>query len=285
MTTTSFTQKTIFLVFISILFLSPIISSAQWTQLGFNIDGEAVGDLSGAQISLNASGNRIAIGAQENNGNGDNSGHVRIYEWIGTTWMQLGVDIDGEAEGDQSGISVSMNAVGDRIAIGATENDGNGAEAGHVRIYEWNGTSWVQLGGDIDGEAAGDRSGYVSMNASGNRLAIGAGGNDGNGADAGHVRIYDWNGTAWNQLGADIDGEAAGDISAAVCMNAFGNKLAIGAFLNDGNGTDAGHVRVYEWNGLAWTQLGADIDGEYAGDESGRSISINSSGDLSLIHI
>ena len=33
--------------------------------------------------------------------------------------------------------SVSMNAAGDRVAIGADENDGNGADAGHVRLYEW----------------------------------------------------------------------------------------------------------------------------------------------------
>jgi hypothetical protein len=28
----------------------------------------------------------------------------------------------------------------------------------------------------------------------------------------------------------------------------------------------SGHVRVYNYNGSAWTQLGSDIDGEAAGD-------------------
>ena len=32
---------------------------------------------------------------------------------------QLGSDIDGEAQSDNSGISVSMNSDGDRVAIGA----------------------------------------------------------------------------------------------------------------------------------------------------------------------
>ena len=50
-------------------------------------------------------------------------------------WAQLGLDIDGEATGDQSGYSVSMNAAGDRVAIGAVLNDGNGSESGHVRVY------------------------------------------------------------------------------------------------------------------------------------------------------
>ena len=54
-----------------------------------------------------------------------------------------------------------MNAAGDRVAIGADYNDGNGYNAGHVRIYDWNGSSWVQQGQDIDGEAAGDYSGCL----------------------------------------------------------------------------------------------------------------------------
>ena len=137
---------------------------------------------------------------------------VRVYEWSGVSWTQLGIDIDGEAASDASGFTVSMSAAGDRVAIGAFENDGNGSNSGHVRIYEWSGVSWTQLGIDIDGEAASDGSGIaVSMSAAGDRVAIGAYKNDGNGTDAGHVRIYKWNGTSWIQQGQDIDGEAAGD--------------------------------------------------------------------------
>jgi hypothetical protein len=38
---------------------------------------------------------------------------------------------------------------------------------------------------------AGDGAGSVSLSSDGNRLAIGAGGNDGNGDASGHVRVYD----------------------------------------------------------------------------------------------
>jgi hypothetical protein len=60
----------------------------------------------------------------------------------------------------ESGRSVSLSADGSRVAIGAPYNDGNGNYAGHVRIYEYSGGSWTQLGADIDGEAALDKSGY-----------------------------------------------------------------------------------------------------------------------------
>jgi hypothetical protein len=137
---------------------------------------------------MNAAGDRVAIGA---NGNGSGAGHVRVYSWNGTAWTKLGADIDGETISDQSGYSVSINAAGDRVAIGAWLNGGNGSASGHVRVYSWNGTAWTKLGADIDGEAAGDLSGWsVSMNAAGDRVAIGARLNDGNGSGAGHVRIY-----------------------------------------------------------------------------------------------
>ena len=48
------------------------------------------------------------------------------------------------------------------VAIGASGNDGNGSDSGHVRLYAWDGSSWVQRGSDIDGEAAGDFSGSRS---------------------------------------------------------------------------------------------------------------------------
>ena len=106
-----------FLTFIILLIIIPFNSSAQWTQLGLDIDGEAAHNGSGISVSMNAVGNRLAIGAYLNNGNGTLSGHVRIYELdsISTVWIQLGIDVDGEASGDQSGSSISMNSNGNRI--------------------------------------------------------------------------------------------------------------------------------------------------------------------------
>jgi len=255
-------------------------SGTAWTQLGADINGEAVGDESGWSVSMSADGNRVAIGARGADGGDVDTGHVRVYAWSGTVWTQLGTDIDGEAFGDQSGWSVSISADGNRVAIGAPTNISNGNGAGHVRVYTWSGTAWTQLGADIDGEGFNDQSGYsVSMSADGNRVAIGATGNSDNGARSGQVRVYTWSGTAWVQLGTDIDGEAAEDLSGfSVSMSTDGNRVAIGAIENAGNGVSSGHVRTYTWSGTAWTQLGADIDGEASGDQSGYSVSLSADG-------
>ena len=108
------------------------------------------------------------------------------------SWTKLGLDIDGEAQSDFSGFSVSLSADGLTVAIGAVYNDGNGSSSGHVRIYKYLNNVWTKLGSDIDGEAENDNSGYsVSLSADGLTVAIGATGNgNGNGSFSGHVRIY-----------------------------------------------------------------------------------------------
>jgi hypothetical protein len=47
-------------------------------------------------------------------------------------WMQLGDDIDGEGASDWSGMSVSLSADGNTVAIGSHGNDDNGAVLGYL---------------------------------------------------------------------------------------------------------------------------------------------------------
>ena len=87
---------------------------------GMDIDGEAEDDYSGRSVSLSADGSIVAIGAY-NDGNGTGSGHVAYtcgMEAVGSK----GVDIDGEAEDNYSGYSVSLSDDGSVVAIGAIDN-------------------------------------------------------------------------------------------------------------------------------------------------------------------
>ena len=275
-----------FLALVSVISLgavstvSPAWAVGAWTQVGSDIDGEAAGDYSGKSVSWSSDGTRVAIGAPNNYGGADYAGHVRVYDWTGTAWVQVGSDINGEAFDDRSGTSVSLSSDGSRVAIGAPANDGNGDAAGHVRVYTLTGGAWVQVGADIDGEAAGDYSAEtVSLSSNGTRVAIGAGGNLGGGSYRGHVRVYDWTGSAWVQVGADIDGEADYNASStSVSLSSDGSRVAIGARYNSGTANGAGHVRVYGLTGGAWAQLGSDIDGEAMFDSSGTSVSLSSDG-------
>jgi len=111
------------------------VLSATWQLIGGDIDGEDQNNRSGSSVSLSGDGYTLAIGAIGNSANGNNSGHVRVYQYDGTDWFQKGGDIDGDAAFDQFGFSVSLSSDGNIVAIGATGNDGNGSNSGHVRIY------------------------------------------------------------------------------------------------------------------------------------------------------
>ena len=254
-------------------------SGTAWVQKGVDIDGEAADDRAGWSVSM-PDANTLAIGAPQNDGGGIDAGHVRVYTWSGTAWVQKGLDIDGEAAGDWSGYVIMPDA--NTVAIGAALNDGGGIDAGHVRVYTWSGTAWVQKGVDIDGEAADDRSGWSVSMPDTNTLAIAAYNNDGGGNNAGHVRVFTWSGTAWVQKGVDIDGEAAEDWSGGSVSMPDANTVAIGAPQNDGGGIGAGHVRVYTWSGTAWVQKGVDIDGEAAFDQSGFPVSMPDANTLAI---
>lgn len=163
-----------------------------WNQTGIDIDGETGDDRSGSSVALSNNGDYVTIGAPLNDGNGNASGHVRVYQYDGA-WEQIGDDIDGETDGDRSGSSVSISSNGRIVAIGAPYNDGNGAYSGHTRVYRCEGDIWNQIGIDIDGEEGNNRSGFsVSLTKNANALAIGAPLN--NNSD-GHVRVYDLSAT------------------------------------------------------------------------------------------
>ena len=118
-----------------------VAGTGTWKQIGQDITGEAIGDEFGWSVSISDDGKTIAVGADTNDGNGEDSGHVRIYRLSddGTSWKQIGDDIDGEAVGDNLGALVSLLANGSMVAIGAPAAGINGVWTGQVKVYQLGG--------------------------------------------------------------------------------------------------------------------------------------------------
>jgi hypothetical protein len=274
-------------------------SGNSWVQRGdsFGIEGVAAGDSAGVRIKLNGSGNIIAVGAIGNDASGSNSGHVRVFQWTGTGWTKLGSDINGVAAGDQFGAGISLSDSGYVLAAGAQSNDGTTGNIsdnrGHVRVFEYNlsQSEWIPKGSPIVGEWPGDLFGAsLSLDSTGNTLAIGAERNRGNSAitnaNVGHVRVFQWSGSAWAPKGDELIGEKLGDQFSRVSLNSDGTVLAVGAYNSDGvynimnsNG-QVGRVTVYNWAGSTWTPKGTVIDGERLGDQAGISVSLSADGNI-----
>ena len=284
----------------------PNFGPVGWNRLGADIDGKAADDRSGWSVSLSADGSIVAIGAVNNTGNVPTQdeygnilvvGHVRVYQWnqSSSLWEQIGQDIDGEAIGYGSGYSLALSSNGNTVAIGTPDNyesENLLRNIGYVCVYDYDGSQWIKRGSNIYGKSLDDHSGYsVSLSSDGNIVAIGAPSEFFDFTSSGHVRVYYWDTlptpNKWTQLGQDINGEAATDLSGySVSLSSDGFILAIGAPSNDDNFTSGGQVRVYQLNqtSLLWEQIGQDINpGEAASDNSGRSVSLSSNGSILAI--
>ncbi len=244
---------------------------AQVTPVGDALFGTAASEGFASAVALSNDGSVLAVGAPFSDVGGTDKGTVRLFQRSGSTWTQKGVDLPGEAAGDRSGTSVALNAAGTRVAVGAYLNDGRAASAGHVRVHEWDGTAWVQLGADIDPPTDSGAGFAVSLSASGDRVVIGAPGVN---VVSGGVFVYEWNGTAWVQQGVSL--RTGNEVGSAVAISADGNRIALGA-PGAGGGTLPGAVTVWDWSGGAWTPVGT-LQGEANGDTFGTSIALSSDG-------
>ena len=262
-----------------------------WTQRAqLTASDGAASDMFGGNLSID--GDTVVVGAHGDDDNGSMSGSAYVFTRdtpgsLTSGWTQL-IKLtasDGAAD-DQFGNNPFIHGAGvavdgDTIVIGAPLDDDNGTRGGSVYTFNIE-KNWVQVGNDIDGEAAYDYSGgsswigrQVCMSDNGRRVAIGATGNDGGSIASswGHVRVYEESNNLWSQLGGDIDGVGTADyFGSCVAMDANGVRIAVGAEGVDYNGiSNAGQVRVYQYNAaktvanangpIGWDKIGQDING------------------------
>ena len=134
--------------------------------------------------------------------------------------------------------------------------------AGIVRIFKFNGSSWINTGrivGEYENDGVSSIS--ISLSGNGNIIAIGTHRNSGNGQENGHVRVYAWNTSdnSWNQLGLDIDGQ--GGLNSEGLYARTGNSISLsydGTILavSSINQGEYKLGRVYKWDGTSWNRYG-----------------------------
>ena len=262
-------------------------TGSDWVQQGADIDGEDVADNFGESVSLSSDGNMVAVGAWGNDNNGANAGHVRVFVWNGSSWMPRGQTIDGENANDKSGTSVSLNSSGSILAIGSPGSSSGGFGSGQVRVYTWTGSLWVPMGSAINGERVSPVAfgSSVSLSMDGTTLAVGAKSSENENGDAsGHVRVFTWSGSEWQQKGCNLDGEAAGDqFGGSVSLSGDGDTLVVGALGNGDAGSSAGQARIYSWTGFEWVLNGGDIDGTATNDRFGSAVAVSGDGKLVVV--
>lgn len=246
------------------LLKSPILTQEEW--FGFDVDMTSTGDLLAIGSPLASSPTTARLGS------------VHIYRSDEQGWHLLGQPILGEETNEFMGWAVSLSSSNTtRVAAGGPSADG---ERGLVRIYEWSGAVWTQVGDTLRGEDALGRFGTaVALSSNGKVLAVGV---RGTAFGPGSVYIYREINGAWIQLPSPIVGEHSRDsFGASVSLSADGSVLAIGSPRNVNHIGNTGSIQVWkhEPDLEVWTREGSSIPGLYQDGGFGSAVSISENGE------
>lgn len=277
-----------------------------WSKLGTTINGINSNDAM-SSIAISKNGDTFVAGAVQTQNTGL-SGYAIVYRNISGTWTMLGSAIYGLAAGDQFGISVSISADGNTIAVGSIDNNGffsNGP--GYVRVFTYStaNNTWTQLGGVIRGTTEGAMFGVsVCLSANGRRVIIGEQQKNYE-ATPGLARVFDYNvnkvaevtdtssdtygPVGWTRIGSDFTGIPYALYGRNVSMSDDGRTVAIsaplantGGFFPTGGGS-GGITRVFRYDVTKTTAVTDDtsdtfgpklwtrIGGDFYGSQSTQS--------------
>lgn len=249
-------------------------NGSQWVQVGPNIPVGHGGATFISDVAISSNGNIIAISDTDFPQLGIQNGLVKLYQYESPDWKQIGSDIIGENEHDQSGFSVSLSEDGTTVAIGSINNNSGGDHAGQVRIFKFIDGDWKQIGDGINGKGEGCYVGWnLSLSSDGNRVAFG-GFSCHNGTNTkGYVGIYEFKEVKWELVGHEIMGFENEEFGAEVSLEGKGERVAISSPLNP----DC-PLRIFDLINGEWKQVGRAIKTNRELSSTGNAIGLSRDG-------
>ena len=292
------------------------------------------GDAFGSVMAISDDGNTLAVAthledsnASGINGNGSNnsfqdSGAAYIFVKSGSTWIQQAyIKASNPEANDSFGISISLSGDGNTLAVGAVgessnatgvngnQSNNSSSDSGATYIFTRSGSIWSQQAyikasntetTDLFGRA-------VSLSYNGNKLAVGATGEDSNSTGvngnqtnnstggSGAVYLFSRSGSVWTQTHyiKSSNPNAIDSFGNSLEISGDGNTLVIGALFEDSNATgingnqannsafDSGAAYVFYYNGSNWAQQAyLKASNTEGADAYGHDVSISSNGDV-----
>jgi len=236
------------------------------------------------KVAMNAAGNIIAWGNPAWTDNptyqgkmvphGSSQGAVRVYQVASDgTYALMGSEIRGLTNMEMLGASVALNDAGDILIVGGSYHEDKPHSQPHpwspgvVKLFDWDGSDWVQRGASWEGASERMLGFGVAINGAGDAICMGATGNPA----PSFVHCYDWDGSTWLMRPEVTTGSTQGSSSTkfghSISMSRDGNVIAVGE-------PNAGHqkpdgswivglVKVYSYDNeivldmfQGWVQVG-----------------------------
>ena len=189
----------------------------------------------------------------------------------------LGQDISNGPPLANNNNKIAISNDGRVVALSSSSH--SDISKGRVYVYELSynevSYSWTRLGLSseiIVGLSNDDQFGWDLALSSDGRVVAGSSIlNDSSGTNCGQVRLFELSNNIWRQKGTNINGpRVASESGYSIGLAGNGNRIAIGAWKDNSNGTNAGAVRVYDFSASIndWRQQGQTllgVSGSYEG--------------------
>jgi hypothetical protein len=202
-------------------------------------------DYFGNRVSI--SGDYAIVGASQEDGAGIDQGAAYIFHRTGiNSWDSVVKIIATDPEDfDCFGISVSIS--GDYVIVGAYNEDGEGVNWGAAYIFYRTWTNSWDSGVKITATDPGDSDKFgCSVSISGDYAIVGASKEDGAGTDRGAAYIFHKTGTnSWDSVVKIIASVPEDEDYFGISVSISGDYAIVGAYKEDGAGTDRGAAYTY----------------------------------------
>lgn len=202
------------------------------------------------KLTINSSGDLVAIGMPEFLFNNTPRGRVAIIKWTGNNWEEIDT-ITGNLPYERLGKYVGYDENNNQFIISAEGYNEDNITKGRVTIYQWNGVQYVETYSIVgNGDGFGGSAVAISINS--NIIGVAAWDEDvGSDFGAGRVYIFQWDGNEYNLKGSPIPGTEQ--------LDAFGILLDISSDGNTFAASSKDDIHIFKWNGTIWFQQGDEI--------------------------
>jgi hypothetical protein len=202
----------------------------------------AAGDYFGFSVAV--SGNTVVVGASRRDEVNTDAGAAYVFTGSGGVWTQqakltASTPVASANFGDMVAIDGDTALIGEPLG-------GASPRTGAVYVFTRSGGVWTQQVRLLASDAAQwDRFG-AAMAINGDKLAIGAWGDDAPTTDMGSVYIFVYAQGAWGEEKKITASDYGNGDRFGQSVDISGNRLGVGAPFEDENGTDVGAAYVYD---------------------------------------
>lgn len=241
-------------------------------------DGDS-SDRFGNSVALD--GDTAVVGAFLEDDKGFDAGAAYVFVRSGGVWTQQAkLRASDGASSDWFGFSVAVS--GDTVVVGSRLDDPKGTDSGSAYVFTRTGTQWTEQAKIVPADGAGsDHFGY-RVEVQGDTALVTALQDDDKGPDSGSAYIFERSAGVWTQQAKLVASPGAAFDNFGISSAFEGDRVLIGAYLDDDFGTDSGAAFMFSRTAGIWTQEARlHASGAAQGDQFGVSVSL--SGDRAVI--